>query len=84
MNIFYYLATNHSKQDILRKEILTLLTDKNAGLNADVLNSMPYMKACIKEAARLYPVTPGTMRILTKGTVLKGYQIPKGVRIFLK
>ncbi|XP_077293107.1 cytochrome P450 CYP12A2-like isoform X1 [Arctopsyche grandis] len=81
MNIFYYLATNQSKQDILRKEILTLLPDKNSKLAADVLNAMPYMKACIKESARLYPVTPGTMRNLTKGIVLKGYQIPKGVEV---
>ncbi|XP_077292376.1 putative cytochrome P450 301a1, mitochondrial [Arctopsyche grandis] len=81
MNIFYYLATNQSKQDILRKEIMTLLPDNNSKLTVDILNSLPYMKACIKEAARLYPVTTGTMRILTKGTVLKGYQIPKGTDV---
>ncbi|XP_077293104.1 cytochrome P450 CYP12A2-like isoform X2 [Arctopsyche grandis] len=81
MNIFYYLAINQSKQDILRKEIMTLLPDNNSKLTADILNSLPYMKACIKEAARLYPVTAGTMRILTKGTVLKGYQLPKGTDV---
>ncbi|XP_077292892.1 cytochrome P450 CYP12A2-like [Arctopsyche grandis] len=78
MNIFYYLSTNQTKQDVLRKEILTLLPDDNSELTADILNCLPYMKACIKEAARLYPVTAGTLRTLTKGIVLKGYQIPRG------
>ena len=80
LNILYYLASNKSKQEILKKEILDLLPDDNSVLNSDMLNSMPYLKACIKEAARMYPVTPGTMRYLTKDAVLSGYQVPKGVK----
>lgn len=79
INILYYLATNESKQIILKNEINKLLPDNNFELNSDHLNSMPYLKACIKEAYRMYPIGAGIIRYLTKDAVLSGYQIPKGV-----
>lgn len=79
VNILYYLSVNQSKQAKLRQEISSVLPEDSSKLTAQILNSMPYLKACIREAARLYPVTPGTFRILTKDIVLSGYQIPKGV-----
>lgn len=82
VNALFYLSTNTDKQKILRNQIKTLLPDKNTKLTSEHLNSFSYLKACLKEASRLYPVTPGTMRIMTKDIVIGGYQIPKGVRNF--
>lgn len=79
MNVLYNLATNKDKQDKLREEITALLPSRSSQLMADHLNQLPYLKACIREAARIYPATVGTMRILTKDTVLSGYRVPKGV-----
>lgn len=83
LNILYYLAINKPKQEILRKELTQFFPNDNIVLTTETLNSLPYLKGCIKEAARLYPVTPGTMRVLTKDAVLLGYQVPKGVIIYI-
>lgn len=71
---------NKPKQEILQNEINRILPDKYFQLNSDHLNSMPYLKACIKEASRIYPIGSGILRYLNKNAVLSGYQIPKGVR----
>jgi cytochrome P450 family 12 len=75
------MATNPDKQEKLRAELSTLLPEGSSKITPESLISMPYLRACIKEAARLYPVTPGTMRILTKDIILNGYHIPKGVSV---
>lgn len=40
---------------------------------------MPYVKAVIKEALRLYPVAPFLTRILEQDISLNGYNVPAGV-----
>lgn len=40
---------------------------------------MPYLKACIKETLRMYPVIIGNGRSLQTDTVIAGYKVPKGV-----
>ncbi|XP_037050618.1 probable cytochrome P450 12b2, mitochondrial [Bradysia coprophila] len=76
--LWYNLAKNQNAQDKLREEILTLLPDANAPLTPDSLNSMPYMRACLKESLRVSPVPARNIRCIDRDIVLRGYQIPKG------
>ncbi|XP_059176944.1 probable cytochrome P450 12a5, mitochondrial [Physella acuta] len=81
--LFYNLAKNPDKQEILRKEILDVLGDSGV-VDAKALSKMPYLKHCLKESFRLnYPTVAGTMRILPKDIVASGYNIPAGTTIFL-
>lgn len=68
MGILYHLGTNPEKQDKLREEI-------RSGENKNA-----YLRACIKEALRIWPVIPGNLRRTTKEHHVAGYIIPKGVR----
>lgn len=82
-NLLYHLAKNPSKQEKLREEILEILPNVDSKLTPTSLNSVPYMRACIKESMRLSPVVPGNMRGVGKNLVLQGYQIPKDVSLYI-
>lgn len=75
------LSQNPQKQDILRSEILKILPDKNTSLNAEKMKNLPYLRACIKEAFRLYPVSVGQFRSTGRDLVLSGYRTPKDTDI---
>ncbi|XP_046978866.1 cytochrome P450 CYP12A2-like [Vanessa cardui] len=66
---FYLLATNPEKQIKLREEIMSEREDR------------PYLKACIKESMRMYPVVQGNMRQTTKEYDILGYRIPKDMQV---
>lgn len=63
----YLLAINQHKQDILREEVMSPEGERT------------YLKACIKEALRMMPVSAGNARETTKDYCLRGYHVPKGV-----
>lgn len=42
------------------------------------MKSLPYLRACIKEAARINPVVLGGLRAAGQDLVLQGYRVPKG------
>lgn len=44
---------------------------------------LPYLRACLKEGHRLYPVINGELRRAGKDLVLDGYQIPKGTLVVM-
>lgn len=75
----YHLAKNPEKQEKLRDEIRKTFPNTNAKLTPDSLNSIPYLRACIKEALRLSPVLSGGIRAAGQNIVLQGYRVPKGV-----
>lgn len=79
MSCLYHLAQNPDKQDRLRKEVLQYLPSKTSKMTADSLNSMPYMRACLKEALRINAVIAGNARQTGRDIVLNGYQVPEGV-----
>jgi cytochrome P450 family 12 len=81
--ILYCLAKNQDKQEKLRAEICEILPNKNDELTVARLQSMPYLRAVIKEGIRLYPPTAGTMRSAGDDLVLSGYRIPKDTDIVL-
>ncbi|XP_047503259.1 probable cytochrome P450 12a5, mitochondrial isoform X1 [Pieris napi] len=68
-SILYNLAVNPEVQDKLREEIHS----ENA--------SKRYLKACIKEALRIYPVVSTNLRRTTKDHIVRGYHIPAGIDI---
>lgn len=78
-SVLYCLAKNPDKQEKLREEVFQILPSKESKLNEKSLDSVPYMRAVIKESLRMLPVTGGNLRALKQDIVLQGYQIPKNV-----
>ncbi|XP_015120970.1 cytochrome P450 CYP12A2 [Diachasma alloeum] len=76
--LLYHIAINHRVQEKLRAEVENLLTEKISPVTYDILNNIPYLKACIKESLRLIPIAIGNLRTMQKDVVIGGYQIPKG------
>ena len=80
-SILLCLAKNAAKQEKLRTEIMQLLPEKNSLVNAASMKNLPYLRACIKEALRIFPVGPGLIRTTPKDMVLRGHKVPKGTDI---
>ncbi|XP_047539075.1 probable cytochrome P450 49a1 isoform X1 [Vanessa atalanta] len=78
----YQLSQRPDVQDKLYNEILSVL--KGRPLKAGDVAQMPYLKACIKEVLRMYPVVIGNGRQLTKDTIICGYNIPKGTQVIFQ
>lgn len=72
------IATNPEKQEILREEIKSILPTKNSELTVENMKNMPYLRACIKESIRLYPIGPGTIRRTNQNLEIDGYFVPSG------
>lgn len=81
-SILYQLAQRPIIQENIYKETCTVLNGKP--LEPGDLNKMPYLKACIKEVLRMYPVVVGNGRQLTKDTIICGYNIPKGTQVIFQ
>lgn len=77
--VLYSLAKHPEKQEILRQEIFKLLPEKNSELTGSSMNNIPYLRACMKEALRLYAPTSGNSRAPPCDIVLSGYQVPRDV-----
>ncbi|XP_064096166.1 probable cytochrome P450 49a1 [Macrobrachium nipponense] len=78
----YLLARNPQAQATLQEEIDRVLGDHKGPLLPKHLAQMSYLKAVVKESLRVFPLTLGLGRELTKDTVLSGYLIPKGYMVF--
>ncbi|XP_055847819.1 cytochrome P450 CYP12A2-like [Episyrphus balteatus] len=81
--ILLAIAKNPDKQEKLRQEICTILPQKDSRLTIDNMKNLPYLRACIKEGMRIYPIGGGTIRTIKEDIVMSGYQIPKGQEIIL-
>ena len=75
----YQLSQNEDKQEKLFVELKKALGEKNSRITASTLEQLPYLKACIKETLRMYPVVLGNGRSLQSDAVIAGYNVPKGV-----
>ncbi|KAJ0176637.1 hypothetical protein K1T71_007816 [Dendrolimus kikuchii] len=67
-NLLYHLSINPNVQDKLREEIRSGETSR-------------YLKACLKEALRMWHVIPGNLRRASKEHIVGGYVIPRGVDV---
>ncbi|CAG0914444.1 unnamed protein product [Notodromas monacha] len=76
--LLYHLAKNPEKQAKLRAEVDEVVGGKSEAITAKALNSLSYLKACIKESMRLLPVTSGILREFNKDVIIRNYLIPKG------
>ena len=43
---------------------------------------MKYLKACLKESQRLYPLVLGNSRVISEDMQLRGFHIPKKTTVF--
>ncbi|XP_031620366.1 probable cytochrome P450 49a1 [Contarinia nasturtii] len=77
----YQLSQNPDKQEILYKELKSIMPDVRAPVDTKTLEQMPFLRACIKETLRLYPVVIGNGRNLQSDAVIAGYHVPKGTHV---
>lgn len=77
----YQLSQNPDKQEILFNEIKRSLPSPDTKFTISMLETMPYLRACIKETLRMYPVVIGNGRSLQSDAVIGGYHIPKGTHV---
>ncbi|KAM7362618.1 cytochrome P450 CYP12A2-like [Cochliomyia hominivorax] len=75
------LAQNPAKQEKLRQEVLKALPQKDSEFNENAMKNMPYLRACIKESLRYYPLIVGNARVPVKDVVVSGYRVPKGTQV---
>lgn len=75
------LAKNPAQQSRLLEEIRVILPEKHSPLAIENMSSLPYLRACIKEGIRLYPIGPGTLRRMPCDVVLSGYRIIAGTDV---
>ncbi|XP_065360779.1 probable cytochrome P450 12c1, mitochondrial [Calliphora vicina] len=80
--IMLCLATNPEKQQKLREEILSSI-GKSEKFTIENTKNLPNLRACIKEAIRLYPIIFGNLRATGMELCLSGYQIPKNTNVLL-
>ncbi|ETN58108.1 Cyp49a1 [Anopheles darlingi] len=77
----YQLSQNPDKQEILFNEIKRSMPTPDTKFTISMLETMPYLRACIKETLRMYPVVIGNGRSLQTDAVIGGYHIPKGTHV---
>ena len=73
----YHLATNPVKQEILYKELLSII-GRNEHVTESKLNQLRYLKASMRESMRLFSAVMGMGRRTQVDMTLSGYFIPKG------
>ncbi|KAL3288380.1 hypothetical protein HHI36_002828, partial [Cryptolaemus montrouzieri] len=77
----YQLSQNPDKQQKLFEELKNVLPNPNSKFDVRTQGKIPYLKACIKEALRMYPVIIGNGRSLQSDTIIGGYNVPKGTHV---
>lgn len=76
----YFLLMNEDKMKKLVKEVRTSF-QSSEDISMDVLQGLPYLNACMKEALRRYPPVPVGLPHLTpkQGSTICGHYVPPGV-----
>ncbi|KAH8304376.1 hypothetical protein KR059_007588 [Drosophila kikkawai] len=77
----YQLAKNPDKQQRLFEELQRVFPRREAEINQNVLEQMPYLRACVKETLRMRPVVIANGRSLQSDAVINGYHVPKGTHV---
>ncbi|KAM7343730.1 cytochrome P450 49a1 isoform 1-T1 [Cochliomyia hominivorax] len=77
----YQLAKNPQKQQKLFEELQRVFPTHEAEINQNALEQIPYLRACVKETLRMYPVVIANGRSLQSDAVINGYHIPKGTHV---
>ncbi|EDV93818.1 GH18081 [Drosophila grimshawi] len=77
------LAKNPEKQAKLREEVRRILPNKDSEFTEASMKNVPYLRACLKESLRLYPLALGNGRVTKTELVLNGYQVPKETQVMM-
>ncbi|XP_077492852.1 putative cytochrome P450 49a1 isoform X2 [Amblyomma americanum] len=80
----YCLAMNSEAQEKAREEALSASRREIDGAEVDHPDHLPYLKACIKESLRFYPIIPGVNRKINHDVVMSGYRIPANASLVLE
>jgi len=80
--VLHWLGMNPDKQEILYNEVIDRIPEDGRITDAAV-QRMPYLRACIKESARLTPMIFVNMRSFPEDMVLRDYIIPAQTPILL-
>jgi len=80
----YCLAVNPDKQEKLYESIRQLLPNKDEPITNEVLSKCQYLKSCIKEGFRFFPIGVEVSRKPQKDVIIGGYHIPAGVSLMNK
>ncbi|XP_017020150.1 probable cytochrome P450 12a5, mitochondrial [Drosophila kikkawai] len=75
------LAKNPEKQEKLREEVMKVLPEKDSEFTEASMKNVPYLRACIKESQRIYPLVVGNARGLSRDSVVSGYRVPAGTYV---
>lgn len=75
--LLHLISKNPRVQEKLYDEVQQIIPDGTVPTQ-EKLDDMKYLKATVKEAQRLYPITIGTARVLEEDIELRGYHIPAG------
>lgn len=81
MWLLMHLASFPRAQEVLHKELNSVLQGKN--LDEGDLSRLPYLRNCLKESARMDPVSTSISRTLPIDIELQGYRVPAGVMIVM-
>lgn len=71
-----------------RPEVLARIQDElrehfgDGDVDAGRVGELTYLDACLEETMRMFPISPGPIRTLTKPCELPGYTVPAGVGVW--
>ncbi|ELT89157.1 hypothetical protein CAPTEDRAFT_171547 [Capitella teleta] len=77
----YCLATNPEVQDKVYEEVLRVVGIKTKEITSGHLEELSYLKSCIKEGFRFFPIGTEISRIVPTDITIGGYLIPKGTHV---
>ncbi|ESO90809.1 hypothetical protein LOTGIDRAFT_163695 [Lottia gigantea] len=82
ISVLFCLSQSPRVQEKLFTEIYNVLEDRKYIAASDIAQ-LPYLKACVKETFRLYPIGLEISRINQNDMVLGEYKIPSGTKLNL-
>ncbi|KAJ8897476.1 hypothetical protein PR048_002822 [Dryococelus australis] len=74
----YQLSRNPEQQESLFRELEKVLPSTETPVDWNCLENVPFLRACLKETLRMYPVIIGNGRSLQSEMIIGGFTIPKG------
>ncbi|XP_050537445.1 cytochrome P450 306a1-like isoform X2 [Daktulosphaira vitifoliae] len=76
-----YMALNKQIQNELHNQLTTVSRNCEI-IDLEMIDDVPYLKACVYESMRLRPAAPaGIPRTVNKEVIISGYHIPKDTMI---
>ncbi|CAK40052.1 hypothetical protein CBS115989_2208 [Aspergillus niger] len=82
--VTYWLLKSPDALAKVTTEVRSIMKSETDISVSSVAAKLPYMQACIDEAFRMYPPVPtGLTRMTIEPTLISGYEIPPGTKVFV-